>query len=148
LTGIILFLGIDAYFYFYNVIIMNRYLKIVHWTPRILCILAILFVSMFALDAFDPKLSLGEQLLNFFMHMIPSFVLTAFLIVGWKWPEAGGIIFLIIGLLASPWLFMHNYAMNDSVWASLEVVALISLPFVLVGLLFLWDHRIRKRAEI
>ena len=126
---------------------MDRYLKYIHWAPRILCILAILFVSLFALDAFNPDLSIGEQILGFLMHLIPSFVLAAFLFVGWKWPEAGGIIFLTIGILASPWLFLHNYAMNGSVWMSLGVIAGIALPFIVVGLLFIWDHRMQKRAK-
>jgi len=55
-----------------------------YWLPRILCILAILFISLFALDSFDPELSLYKQLSGFLMHMIPSFILVALLIVAWK----------------------------------------------------------------
>ncbi len=44
---------------------MNRTTKILHCFPRILCIIAILFISLFALDAFDPGLGLGQQLLAF-----------------------------------------------------------------------------------
>jgi len=33
---------------------MKTTTKILYWSPRILCILAILFISIFALDAFEP----------------------------------------------------------------------------------------------
>ena len=126
---------------------MNRAAKILHWFPRILCVIAILFISLFALDAFEPGLSLGQQLLAFLIHLIPSFVLFAILLVAWKWEKIGGIIFIVIGLVTSPLVFIHNYRMNDSVWMSLGIISLITLPFLLVGILFLLSYR-RKHSEI
>ncbi len=119
---------------------MNRTIKILHWFPRILCIIAILFISLFALDAFEPGLTLGQQLLAFLMHLIPSFILLVILLVAWKWERIGGIIFILIGLVTSPMVFIHNYRMNESVWMSLGIIAMITLPFVLIGLLFVFSH--------
>jgi hypothetical protein len=51
--------------------------KVIYWLPRILCILAILFISVFALDAFDPELSIWQQIVGFLIHLIPSFILIA-----------------------------------------------------------------------
>ena len=119
---------------------MKTTLKILYWTPRVLCILAILFVSLFALDAFNPKLSVWQQLKDFLIHLIPSFILLAILIVAWKREIIGGIIFTLIGLGLSPFLFKHNYAMNNSVGASLITVLFIAFPFVLVGILFILNH--------
>lgn len=116
----------------------------IHWAPRILCILAILFISMFALDAFDPSLTVGQQVLDFLMHLIPSFVLILILVLSWKWELVGGIVFTILGLVFSPLIFMHNYRMNGSVQMSLVTVALITLPFIIVGVLFIMDYRLRK----
>lgn len=60
---------------------MNNSIKLFHWLPRILCILAILFISMFALDSFEKGLSIGQQSAQFLKHLIPSLILTAFLII-------------------------------------------------------------------
>ena len=84
---------------------MSRTIKIFHWFPRILGIIAILFISMFALDAFAPGLTLGQQLLDFLIHLIPSFVLLGILLTAWKWEKPGGIIFILIGLILSPLVF-------------------------------------------
>ena len=124
---------------------MKKSLKVFHWLPRIICILAILFVSLFAADAFSPELTIWQQLGAFIMHLIPSFILIAFLIVAWKWEYIGGIIFIIIGLGLSPFVFVHNYKMNDSIWMSLGIIFSITIPFILVGILFLASHFIKKK---
>jgi len=119
-----------------------------YWLPRIICILAILFVSMFALDAFAPGLTIWQQLGDFFIHLIPSFVLLAFLIVAWKWELYGGIIFTIIGLGLSPFIFMLNQNRNHfSIGASLGVVLMITFPFVVVGILFIISHFLKKKTH-
>lgn len=125
---------------------MKRSTQILHWSPRILGVIAILFISLFALDAFDHGESLGQQLLAFLMHLIPSFILLAVLLIAWKWEKIGGIIFILIGLITSPLVFAHNYRMNGSVWMSLLVISLITIPFIIVGLLFVWSSK-RKRKE-
>jgi len=121
--------------------------KIIFWTPRILCILAILFISMFALDAFQPDLTIWQQLGNFFMHLIPSFILLAILLVAWKWELIGGGIFIVIALIMTPVIYIHNYNMNGSVWMSLWVIAMITFPFFLIGLLFILDYKINKKRN-
>ena len=94
---------------------MKPYIGILHWTPRIICILAILFVSLFAADSFSPELKFWQQLAAFFMNLIPSFILLAILFVAWKWEKIGGIIFTVIGFGLSPFIFQHNLNMNHSV---------------------------------
>ncbi len=124
---------------------MKTSLKVFHWLPRILCIVAILFISMFALDSFEPGFTIWQQLARFFIHLIPSYVLIAILIIAWKWEKAGGIIFIIIGLALSPVIFRKNYHMNHSVWISLEIILMITVPFVLVGILFLVSNSLKKK---
>ena len=124
-----------------------RLSKVVYWTPRLLCIIAILFISLFSLDAFAPGLTLWQQLGAFFMHMIPSFVLTALLAYAWRNEKSGGIIFLLIGLIFSPLIFNWNYRMNNSVWISLGIIAAITLPFVVVGILFLMHHSMKAKKS-
>jgi len=124
---------------------MKTSVRLFHWLPRILCILAILFISLFAADAFAPGLTIWQQLGAFLIHLIPSFVLLAFLIVAWKWEFIGGIIFMVIGLAFSPVIFMLNYNRNDSIWLSLVIILTITIPFVVVGILFLVIHHLKKK---
>jgi hypothetical protein len=126
---------------------MRPSVKIFHWLPRVICIVAILFISLFAADAYDPKLAFFQQVLAFIMHLIPSFILVIFLVVAWKWELAGGILFGIIGLGTGPWVFMHNYQMNHSVAMSTGIVSLICLPFVVVGGLFILSHFLKRKIR-
>ena len=125
---------------------MKTIIGLIHWLPRIICILAILFVSMFAFDSFTPELTIWQQLGAFMMHLIPSFVLLAFLLVAWKWELIGGIIFTLIGVGLSPFIFLLNHNRNHfTVGASIGVVLAINLPFVIVGILFITSHFLKKR---
>ena len=124
---------------------MNKAVKIYHWLPRILCLLAIAFISLFAMDAFDNGASFGEQLLGFIIHLIPSFILLLFLLVAWKWEKIGGIIFLIIGIIFTPLIYKENFEVNQSVGISVGIIATITLPFIIVGILFLLSYYKKKR---
>lgn len=123
--------------------------RLIHWLPRIICILAISFVSIFALDAFDPNLTIWQQVQGFAMHLIPSFILLLILLIAWKWELVGGILFLIIGIVLSPLIYMHNYRMNGSVGTSLLIITTITFPFILVGVLFIIGYlNKRKKAKV
>ncbi len=126
---------------------MKKSIRVFHWLPRIICILAILFVSLFALDSFNPELTIWQQIGAFLIHLIPSFILLALLIVAWKWEFIGGIIFTIIGLGLSPFVFVHNYKMNESIWMSLGIILTITIPFVVVGVLFIVSHFRKKQSS-
>lgn len=118
--------------------------KVVYWTPRLLCIVAILFISLFSLDAFASGLTLWQQLGALFKHLVPSFVLIALLVYAWHHEKSGGIIFLLIGLISSPIIFNWNYRMNGSAWLSLGIIATITFPFIVVGVLFLFHHAMKR----
>ena len=124
---------------------MKKSVSVFHWAPRVLCILAIMFISMFALDSFTPELTIWQQIGAFIMHLIPSLVLLIFLIVAWKWEYFGGIVFIVLGLGFSPFVFMHNYKMNHSIWMSLGIILTITFPFFVIGFLFIWSHKMKKR---
>ena len=124
---------------------MKISIKVIHWTPRIMCMLAILFISMFAADAFAPDHTIWQQLGDFLMHLIPSFILLALLLVAWKWELIGGVIFTLIGIGLSPIIFQHNYAMNQSVSMSLLIILMITFPFIGVGVLFIISHFMKKK---
>ena len=118
--------------------------KIILWLPRLLCIGAILFVSMFALDAFEPGIPFGKQLLDFLMHLIPTYVLLLLLAIAWKWPFVGGILFAITGIIMSPFIYTMNLHRTHSVWASIAIILMITVPFIIVGILFIVSHLQKK----
>ena len=127
---------------------MKTAFKILQWTPRIICILAILLVSMFALDAFESDQSIWQQIGGFLIHLIPTYILVAFLIVAWKWELIGGVLFSLIGLGFAPFIYQHNYHINHSVWMSLGIILMINFPFVVVGVLFMFNHFMMKKNTL
>lgn len=126
---------------------MKTSIKIIYWIPRIICILAILFISMFALDSFDPKLTIWQQIGGFLIHLIPSFILALFLIIAWKWELASGIILALTGIGFTPFIFIHNFQMNHSIGMSLLIILMITFPFVIVGGLFITGHFLKKKQS-
>ena len=126
---------------------MRTSTKILYWTARILCILAILFISLFALDSVSSERTFWQNATALIMSLIPSFVLLAALIIAWKWEKTGGIILTIIGLALSIFVFILNYKRNHfSVANSLKNALILTIPFILVGILFILSHY-RKKKE-
>jgi len=121
--------------------------KIILWLPRLLCIGAILFVSMFALDAFEPGMPFGQQILNFIMHLIPSFVLLLLLWIAWEKPYLGGILFAVAGIVMSPFVYTLNYNRTHSIWISSSIILMITVPFIVIGILFIMSHFQNRRKK-
>ncbi|MCE1197471.1 MAG: hypothetical protein LWW85_00760 [Marinilabiliales bacterium] len=122
--------------------------RLLFWFPRILCIAAILFVSLFALDSFEGNAPLSEKLLAFAIHLVPSYILTASLLIAWKWEKIGGILYILIALGFAPFLFNLNYHRNHfSLLACTLIVLTILGPFLLAGVGFLLSDRYGKRKS-
>ena len=118
------------------------------WLPRLICIAAILFVSIFAFDSFAPGLTIWQQIVGFLIHLIPNFILIALLIVAWKWEYVGGLLYVIIGLGFSVWIFQINFTRNQfTLGQSLFNAAIIAFPFVLAGILFIVSHNRKKKVS-
>jgi hypothetical protein len=103
------------------------------WLPRILAILFIIFISLFALDMFEMGLSGWDLMVGLFMHLIPSFVCIAALLIAWRWQLPGGILFMLAGAC---FVFLTRG------------VEWMAAPLFLVGILFLlyWILYQRKNA--
>jgi hypothetical protein len=56
------------------------------------------------------------------------------------------VIFMLIGLGFSPFIYLHNFRMNHSVWMSIGIVMMVTLPFIIVGILFILSYY-RKQRE-
>ena len=111
---------------------MDRKAKFLYWAPRILAIVFILFISLFALDVFSEGYSFLETIVALFMHLIPTFILIAVTWIAWKNEFIGGFIF--IGIFIFLTVFFNT---------SREVITffLISFPVLVIGLLFLLNSK-------
>ena len=120
---------------------MSKSAKLVlFWTPRILCILFALFLSLFSLDVFGEGYGFWETILALLIHLVPVYLVIITLLVAWKWEWIGGVLFLG---LAAFYIFMT--------WGRFEwsVYVVISGPLSLLGVLFLlnWKYRAQLRAN-
>jgi len=120
--------------------------KIIHWVPRVLGILAILFISLFALDSFSPERTFWQSLPGFLIHLIPSVILALFLAIAWKWELAGGIIFSLLGIAATPLIYNNNFQQNQSVGTSFVIILTVTAPFIIIGILFIVSHFLKRQG--
>ncbi|KAF0109005.1 MAG: hypothetical protein FD146_49 [Anaerolineaceae bacterium] len=97
------------------------------WSARILTILYIIFISMFALDIFSMGLTGWELVVGLFMHLLPSILFILALLIAGRSELAGGIVFLLLG----GWF---AWRWNEFGWLSapLFVIAALFLLFWLV----------------
>jgi drug/metabolite transporter (DMT)-like permease len=118
-------------------------------------LLQILIINIFGWVQKTQYLSEGLLMGIFFLICIPLLLVGVFgafsrpNIVAWKWGFISGIILLAIGIIISPFLYLHNYNMNHSVGWSMFIVLIVCFPFVLAGVFFIWNHYKRiKHPEI
>lgn len=97
--------------------------KILYWTPRILGIVLILFISIFSFDALE------EGFFVFFMNFIPSLLLVTALLVAWKNEFVGGIIYILLATVYSVLTIVGD--------RPLEGILIIGGSVFLVGVLFI-----------
>jgi len=104
--------------------------KTFHWAPRVLGILFTLFISIFALDTFSEGYSFWESIAALLIHLVPTYLAMAALLVAWKWEVPGGLIY--IGLAA--WYMIMARGQH---WTA---HLFISGPLLLTGALFVLDY--------
>jgi hypothetical protein len=114
---------------------MNKTTKqILFWSPRALCILFALFVSIFALDVFGEGYDFWRTLLALAMHLIPTVIVVLFLIIAWQWEWIGGIVFLVLAVFYIIWTWGRF---------PLSVYFVISGLMITISILFFlnWKYR-------
>jgi hypothetical protein len=114
--------------------------RLLFWTPRVLCVLFAVFISLFALDVFGEGYTFWEMILGFLIHLIPTGIVLVVLAISWRWEWVGGILFIALGTayLVTSWNKFH--------WSAYVV---ISGPLFLIGVLFLisWRHSKTQRVS-
>lgn len=102
-------------------------MKVFLWLPRVLAIAFLLFISLFALDTLsDP-----QWLLALLIHLIPSYVIGALILLSWKNTRLGGATFIAAGIL---FLFFTQFQGG-----------ILSVPAIVIGCLFLGSTLAMKR---
>ncbi|MCX6610102.1 MAG: hypothetical protein NTW74_04550 [Acidobacteria bacterium] len=122
--------------------------RAVYWTPRILSILFIAFLSIFALDVFEEHLGFWPTLLALLLHLIPSLVLTMALLLAWRWEWIGAAVYGIAGFLYIAWVVSMSRPVSPSMrflW-----VLMIAGPAFFIASFFLanWLKRKQLRASM
>jgi hypothetical protein len=120
---------------------LNETIKqVLFWSPRVLCILFAMFMSLFALDVFSEDTGLGEEILGLLIHLVPVYIVVVLLAVAWRWEWVGAIAFVGLALfyLFQTWGREH--------WSAYLA---ISGPLTLIGVLFLlnWIYRAQLRTR-
>jgi hypothetical protein len=120
---------------------MNTSIKrALFWTPRILCILFAIFLSLFSLDVFGEDLGFWKTILALLIHLVPVYIVVIVLVITWRWEWVGAILFNALAVLYVIWAWGRFH------WSAYVA---ISGPLVLVGVLFLfnWIYRAQLRAR-
>jgi hypothetical protein len=112
--------------------------KTLFWTPRILAIVFILFLGLFALDSFEGDQSMIKKIGGFFIHLIPNFVLILILVVAWKHEWVGTLAFALVGIA---YIVMF--------WGRFPVATylIISGPLFIIAALFWLNWINRKKIK-
>ena len=111
--------------------------RLVYLTPRIAGVLLALFVSLFALDVFEPGHPWLSVVIAFLIHALPAIALAVAVAFAWRRPLVGAIIFLVIGIVFLRFLFPNPVQQFGN-------ALLFSGPMLAVALLFWEDWKLAK----
>jgi hypothetical protein len=109
--------------------------KFLYWSPRILSLLFVVFLSLFSLDVFNEYQGLA-MLPALFMHLLLPIILLLAIIAAWKWDLVGAIVFLAFALY---YVWMVGFNRHWSWYVT------ISGPAIIIGYLFLLNGLQKKQ---
>ena len=96
--------------------------RVLFWTPRILCILFAIFLSVFALDVFSEGYGFWQTIGALLLHLVPTFIVVIALLIGlamgmgWSSPIRciGSVLCgLDVGTLSFSHLFIHLRSLGN-----------------------------------
>ena len=112
----------------------NNTKRVLFWSPRILCILYAMFLSMFALDVFSEGHGFTQTILALIMHLVPTYLVVIALVIAWRWEGVGAILFTALTLF---YLVMSK----GGSW-------IISGPLLFVSLLFFINWKYKAQLKM
>jgi len=114
--------------------------RVLFWTPRVLCILFAMFLSIFALDVFSEGHGFWETILALLIHLVPTYIVVIALVIAWRWEWVGAILFSALAVFYVVWF-----------WGRFPLVNYLCISglLVLAGVLFLfnWIYRAQLRTR-
>ena len=118
--------------------------KTLYWTPRILAIVLVLFLTVFSWDVFDSCNNIAECFLALPIHNIPAFILAILLWISWKREIVGAITFVIAGFLYIALLVISTIISGKFEWYIISWPMILAGPSFLIGYLFWLNWKKRK----
>jgi len=109
--------------------------KFIYWTPRILSIIFICFLTIFSFDVFEMKLNFWQTTVALFIHNLPSLLLAVIIWISWKREIVGGVAFILAGIAHLISSLMRNTI--DPWYITLAISLILDGPAFLIGILFL-----------
>ncbi|MGC8760607.1 MAG: DUF7670 domain-containing protein [Bryobacteraceae bacterium] len=103
------------------------------WTPRILSLFLIGFISLFALDVFTEARPWMEAAVAILVHLIPGLLLLGVLVLAWRRPWIGAAGYAAMALAYAV------FARRHPGW-----VAVISGPLLVTACIFWLSWRLQK----
>ncbi len=120
---------------------MNTSIKrVLFWTPRVLCILFAMFLSLFALDVFSEGYGFGETILALLIHLVPVYILVIVLVIAWRWEWVGAILFTALAVFYVVWSWGRFPLVTYLIFAG-------SLALIGVLFLFNWIYKAQLRTR-
>lgn len=122
--------------------------KFVYWTPRILSIVLVLFLTLFSGDVFEENLGFWSTVLALLIHNIPSLLLAVIVWISWKKYEiVGGVAFILAGI--THLIFSLIRQTIDPWYMTFTISLIIDGPAFLIGFLFLvgWLTKTKPRIQ-
>lgn len=126
---------------------MRNY-KVIYWIPRAAAAALMLLTGAITIGPTSPTLTTGQLLGTFAFELIPSLMLLALLLFACRWSYAGGVVYMLLGITFSIMLLMQLWDASAYTYLqSIGITLLATMPFTLVGVLFLAAHQVDKRRH-
>ncbi len=109
--------------------------QLLFWSPRVISILFVLFISLFALDVFNDRLGFWQTCVVILIHLIPAGLLTVAIMISWHREWFLALLFIALGLY---YLFTN---LRHISW-----VLTISGPLLFIGVLYLLSWLFNKSS--
>jgi hypothetical protein len=113
--------------------------KIIYWSPRVLSISFVLFLSLFSLDIFNEHAG-WNIIMPLLVHLIPALLLLVAVLIAWKYDLVGALVFVGFAI----W-YTWSAGFDRPVSWYLSIAA----PAAIVGVLFLasWYQKRKLRSQ-
>lgn len=115
--------------------------KWLFWTPRILSIIFILFLTLFSFDVIDLGYGFWMTVGAFLIHSTPSIILLITLLIAWKYEWVGAAMFLLAGVA----YIILVCTRSSFQWYMISWSLIIAGPAFATGILFWLNWHAKKR---